>query len=169
MRNRKTWWWQMNSEALWRRYEDTARVLLSRFREEFGLNDVESKQEVAGRSGTWWEIEAKGVREGDTSAIVLVECRRYPSKRLNQAAIGELAYRIIDTGASGGITVSPLPLQKGVKKVADANNIIHVQLGPDSTPDTFAMSFFGKLFISLGDQLNVSEHVKAERIGNRSI
>jgi len=61
--------------------------------------------------------------------------------------VGGLAYRIIDTGASGGIIVSPLPLQDGAKKVAKANHIVHVRLGPDSTPENFAISFFNKVFV----------------------
>jgi hypothetical protein len=36
----------------------------------------------------------------------------------------EIHRMIVDTGASGGIIVSPLPLQEGAKKVAEANNTI---------------------------------------------
>jgi len=60
-----------------------------------------------------------------------------------------LAYRIIDTGASGGIIVSPLNLQEGAAKVAAAENIIDVQLDAESTPDQFAMRFLNQLMISV--------------------
>ena len=149
----------MSTQQSWGSYEDVARYFLNRFREEFGLERVDLKQKIAGSSGTSWEIDAKGVREGDNSAIMLVECRQYRSKRLNQEAVGGLAYRIIDTGASGGIIVSPLPLQDGAKKVAEANNILHFQLGPDSTPENFGISFFNKIFVGITEGVTISEHV----------
>ncbi len=149
----------MGSQQSWESYEAVARYFLNRFREEFGLERVDPKQKIAGSRGTSWEIDAKGVREGDNSAIMLVEWRQHRSKRLNQEAVGGLAYRIIDTGASGGIIVSPLPLQEGAKKVAEANNIVHVQLGPDSTPENFAISFFNKVFVGLTEHVTISEHV----------
>ncbi len=153
----------MKTEEPWRIYEDTARILLTRFRQELGLGKVEPKQNIAGRSGTSWEIDAKGVREGD-GAIILIECRRYPSRRLNQEALAALAFKIGDISASGAVLVSPLPLQEGAKKVADAEEVIHVQLGPDSTPDNFAMSFLNKLFLGLSNQINVSDYANVERV-----
>ncbi len=138
-----------------------ARDLLDRFREHFRLDRVEPKQQIPGRCGTSWEIDAKGVREGEDSAIILVECRQYRSKRLNQEAVAGLAYRITDTGASGGIIVSPLPLQDGAKKVAEANNIIHVQLGPDSTAKNFAIAFFSKIFVGVSDRVGISDSATA--------
>ena len=160
----------MSSQQSWKSYEDVARYFLNRFRQEFGLERVDPKQKIPGSSGTSWEIDAKGVREGDNSAIMLVECRQHRSKRLDQEAVGGLAYRITDTGASGGIIVSPLPLQDGAKKVAEANNIFHVQLGPDSTPENFAMSFFYKIFVGITQQVTFSEHVSVvitDKDGNK--
>jgi hypothetical protein len=160
----------VSSQQSWKSYEDVARYFLNRFRQEFGLERVDPKQKIPGSSGTSWEIDAKGVREGDNSAIMLVECRQHRSKRLDQEAVGGLAYRITDTGASGGIIVSPLPLQDGAKKVAEANNIFHVQLGPDSTPENFAMSFFYKIFVGITEQVTISEHVSVvitDKDGNK--
>ncbi len=149
----------MGTKQSWKSYEDVARYFLNHFRQEFGLERVDPKQKIAGSSGTSWEIDAKGVCEGDNSAIMLVECRQHRSKPLNQEAVGGLAYRIIDTRAAGGIIVSPLPLQDGAKKVAEANQIVHVRLGPDSTPENFAISFFNKVFVGLTERLTISEQV----------
>jgi hypothetical protein len=148
----------MNSKELWSRYEDVTRVLLDRFREDFGLERVEGKQKVPGKSRPW-EIDAKGVRQAD-DAIVLVECRRR-SRRPNAEAVAALAYKISDTGALGGIIVSPLPFQKGAKLVAEANDIVHVQLRPDSTPEEFGMAFLSKILLGLGDHVTLSDHVNA--------
>src|SRR5205814_10657234 len=100
----------------WESYEQVGTYLLDSFAAEFGLERVEAKQKVPGlESGTSWEIDAKGVRQGN-DGFVIVEFRRYIKSRQNQGKMGELAYRIIDTGANGGIIVSPLGLQEGAEK-----------------------------------------------------
>jgi hypothetical protein len=156
----------MTHKQSWRSYEEVARYLLDRFKDHFGLELVEPKQSILGvKSGTSWEIDAKGVLEGEAnSAVMIVECRQRRSKGLNQEALGALAYRIIDTGAKGGIIVSPLPLQHGAKKVAEATNIVHVLLDPDSTSEDFAMSFFDKIFVSKGERIPISEHVQVRLV-----
>jgi hypothetical protein len=106
------------------------------------LDRVEEEQKVQGEKGVW-RIDAKGVRESD-GATILVECRR-KGRRLNQEALGAIAYRIRDIGATGGIVVSPLDLQSGAKRLAAAENIVSVQLDASSTPTDFVMRFLGKL------------------------
>jgi hypothetical protein len=128
----------------WRTYEEAAAFLLNCFVEEFGIDRVEGKQHVTGgRTGTEYEIDAKGVRVAD-GGLMVVECRRYTTSRQNQEKVGALAYRILDMGAFGAIIVSPLGLQAGAKKVAAAENIISVKLDEDSTPEHFAAEFLGK-------------------------
>src|SRR4051794_28061593 len=83
-----------SEETKWRTYEEVARFLLDQYAKEFGLQRVEGKQKVRGeRSGTYWEIDAKGIREGD-DGIILVECRRYTTSKQSQEKTGALAYRI---------------------------------------------------------------------------
>jgi hypothetical protein len=54
----------------WESYEEVATYPLSQFAQEFGLDRVEGKQEVGGRrSDTTWEIDAKGVRQGNTGFV----------------------------------------------------------------------------------------------------
>ena len=61
----------------WQSYEEVATYLLNQFASEFGLSKVEGKQSVLGlRSQTNWEIDAKGIREGN-EGFVIIECRRY--------------------------------------------------------------------------------------------
>ena len=155
----------MTHKQGWQSYEEVARYHLDRIKGDFGLDHVEPKQNILGvESGTSWEIDAKGVLEGDNSAVRIVECRQHRSNRLNQEAVAGLAYRIIDTGAVGGIIVSPLPLQDGAKKVAEATNIVHVILAPDSTREDFGMSFFNKIFLGNGERIPISEHVKVRLV-----
>jgi hypothetical protein len=119
----------------WETYEEVAAYVLKQVGKKFGLADVEGKQCVPSkRPGAHWQIDAKGIQESD-GALVIIECRRYISSRLSQGKVGEVAYRIYDTGAAGGIIVSPLPLQRGAKLIAKHENIQHVQLDPSSTRD----------------------------------
>lgn len=128
----------------WEAYERAAREIIERFKHEFGFASVEGKQEIPGLdSGTSWEIDAKGICEDGTS-YVLIECRRY-GKKQNQEQLAALAFRIQDTGSSGGIIVSTLGLQAGADKIAKAGNIIDVRLHKDSTPETFMIEFLGRV------------------------
>ena len=132
----------------WVTYEGVATYLLNKFSSEFGLDRVEGQQKVQGkRSGTTWTIDAKGVKEGN-EAFIIVECRRYTTSKHNQEKTGGLAYRIIDTGATGGILVTPLGMQKGAEKIANAENIIHVQLNENSTRYEYVLGFLNKIMLA---------------------
>lgn len=145
----------------WKTYEEVAAYLLNQFAAEFGLSRVEGKQKIKGRR-TQWEIDAKGVREGN-QGFIIVECRRYTTSKQSQEKVGSLAYRITDTGAEGGILVSPLGLQEGAGKIAKAENIVEVRLAPNSAPQDFTMQFLNKIMIGLSGRINnFSGSVKAE-------
>jgi len=140
-------------------YEQVAQFLLHQLRKEFGFSDVEGKQKIKGnRSNTEWKIDAKGVCINN-EGFVIIECRRYTTSKQNQEKIGGLAYRIIDSGAKGGIIVSPLGLQSGAEKVALSENIINVILDPNSTPKNFTLSFLSKIFAGVTDTISISEEV----------
>ncbi|EGV29601.1 hypothetical protein ThidrDRAFT_3193 [Thiorhodococcus drewsii AZ1] len=140
----------------WERYKIVAAYLLEKIKKELNLKAIEGKQKLVGEeTGTEWEIDAKGVsEEGD--GIVLIECRRYTKSRQSQEKIAAFAYRIHDTKADGGIIVSPLGLQSGAKKVADANNIISVEIDANSTPANFTVRFLKQLFIGMSASLGIS-------------
>jgi hypothetical protein len=148
--------------ARWESYEEVAAYLLDQFATEFGLDHVEGKQEILGqRSGTTWEIDAKGVRQ-DNTGFVIVECRRYTGSRQSQEKVGALAYRIIDTGAAGGIIVSPLGVQDGAEKVATAENIVSVQLDQNSTRHEYILRFLNKIMVGLTDSLSFRDSLEIE-------
>lgn len=132
----------------WRTYEEVAAEILDRLKVELGLSAVEGKQSIPGFSGTEWELDAKGIKDG-SEAFVIVECRRYTTSRIKQEAVAALAFRIQDTGAAGGFIVSPLGLQEGAQKVAASANIHSVILNAGATPQQFVLSFLGDLFVGL--------------------
>lgn len=134
----------------WETYEEVCRHILDKFKDEFGLQAVEGKQRLVGKeSGTEWEVDAKGIQE-DSENIMIIEARRYTTSKQNQEKIAALAYRIKDTGAEGGIIVSPLGLQAGAEKVAAANNIVSVKINAESTPEQFGINYFGNTYIRAG-------------------
>lgn len=138
----------------WQTYEEVAQYLLNEFASHFGLGRVEGKQLIPGESTTRWEIDAKGiVAHGE--GFVIVECRRHTTSKLSQEATAGLAYRILDTGASGGILVTPLDLQLGAKKVASHAGIHHVILDPNSTTTQYVMSFLNNTFVGVRDTCNI--------------
>lgn len=146
----------------WETYEEVAAYLLDQMAEKFGLIRVEGKQTVSGiRSGTSYEIDAKGVAEHG-EGIVIIECRRYTGSKQNQEQIGALAYRILDTGADGGILVGPLGLQEGAAKIADAENIGSVVLAPESTTTRYVMQFLNSMFAGVSEGIVLGESVSAK-------
>ena len=146
----------------WQCYEQVAAYLLNQFADTFGLKTVEGKQKVAGlRSGTNWEIDAKGFYQ-DGSGFVIVECRRYTKSKQNQERVGSLAYRISDTGAKGGIIVSPLGLQEGAERVAKAENILNVQLHEGSTRTEYVLRFLNQIMVGVHVQVTASAAVEIE-------
>jgi len=140
----------------WMRYEEVATYLLNRFAKEFGLKFVEGKQKIQGRR-TPWEIDAKGIAEGG-EGFLHVECRHYKRKQ-TQAQVAALAFSIIDTGAAGGIIVSPFGLQEGAAKIAARENIISVKLNANSTPTEFAFQFLDRLCLSIRAKATVTARV----------
>ena len=139
----------------WERYEQTAQYLLNQFATHFGLGKVEGKQLVPGTSGTKWEIDAKGVK-ADGEGFIIVECRRWNS-RLGQGDMAELAYRIKDTGAEGGIVVTPHQLQEGARKIAAHESIHHVKLDQNSTIEAYVIEFLDKAILGFRESVGVSD------------
>lgn len=131
--------------------------LLDQMTGELGLERVEGEQDVFGsRSSTTWEIDGKGVKLGG-EGFVIVECRRYTTSRQSQEKIAALAYRIMDTGAAGGILVSPLGFQEGAKKVAAAENIQEVLMDADSTRTEYMLRFLNRMFVGVSETITITD------------
>ncbi len=145
------------ASSAWRSYEDVAAYLVGQFKDHFGLEKVEGVQKVTGeRSGTEWRLDAKGVRIGG-EGIVIIEVRRHTTAGQKQEDLAALAYRIMDTGAVGGIIVSPLPIQEGAKKIAGAEGIIEVTLNAECTNTEFVMAFLRQIMIGVTDKIAVMD------------
>ena len=142
-------------EKRWRTYEEVAAYLLNQFAKHFGLGRFEGKQVVAGASGTEWELDAKGWSE-DGTHFINVECKRHTKSGIPQAIVAGTAWAITDTGARGGIVVSPCGLQKGARKVASSANIVEVVLNHDSTTNDYLMQFLDNVCKGVSDVAAVS-------------
>jgi hypothetical protein len=153
------------SDTKWESYEEVAAYLLDQMASKFGLQRIEGKQPIKGlRSGTEWVIDAKGIKEGDNEAFVIIECRRYTSSKQTQEKVGALAYRILDTGAVGGIFVSPLGLQEGGEKIAKAENISSILLDENSTKKQYILKFLNDWFIGFAVNIHLSAKMTIEVI-----
>lgn len=152
------------NDTKWKSYEEVATYLLNQFSDEFGLSHVESSQVVEGRrSKTSWKIDAKAFLAAG-EGFLIVECRRYTTSKQNQEKLGGLAYRILDTGANGGIIVSPTGLQSGAEKIAVAENIASIELDENSTPHQFGMRFLNKVFVGIHERAIASDFIEVEII-----
>lgn len=139
----------------WSIYENAARKVLTDLRQVLEISAVEGKQSLDGLSGTSWELDARAWCEGSYGFLV-VEIRRHTTAGLKQEDLAAVAYRIQDVGGSGGIVVSPLPLQKGARLVAKSANVSHVVLSPESTTESYLAEFMGRRF--LGASVTESIH-----------
>jgi hypothetical protein len=154
------------TEKPWEKYEDVARLLIEQLGEHLGLHleRVEGKQKLVGKSGAPVEIDAKGVEaRGDEEAIIVIECKRYPKKRVDRETIDGLAWRIHEElGASGGIVVTPIGLQSGAELVAKRADIQVIELNADATPTEYVMRLLDK--VCLGVALKVTATLSATAI-----
>jgi hypothetical protein len=157
----------------WRTYEEIATLVLNQCAAEFGIERVEGKQDVVGKSGTTWEVDARAWTAGNASHL-LVECKKHENTGISQAITSQLGWQILDTDAEGGFLVSPNGLQSGAKFVAAAANIREIKLDPRSTPSAWFGEWLGKLRAGFTDEVNVnvSEHLlikKIDKDGNETV
>jgi hypothetical protein len=153
------------TERRWRNYEEVARYLIDQFASHFGLDRVERKQFIHSRAvpDERWEIDAKGVRDAD-GAFFIFEMRRKTTSRMKKEDMAAVAFRLSDTGAEGGFTVSPRDPQSGAERLAAASNILHVTLTPESTTTEYLMVFLNQTFAGIHETLKVTDHVESEVI-----
>jgi len=149
----------------WQTYEEVAAYLLNQIAAHFGVGHFEGKQVVPGSSGTTWEIDAKGCT-CDASQILVVECKRHTKAGISQAIVASLAWTIRDVGARGGILVSPLGLQEGARKVAQAAGIVEVFMDKDSTTTDFFLKFLNQIHAGYSESLGFADAYDWEVVMN---
>jgi hypothetical protein len=127
------------------RYEEVTRAILDTCKKQLGYKKVEPKGDHAGETGTSWEIDATCYLEA-TDDKILVECRRHTTSKIDQEQVGGLVFRIQDTGAEGGLFVTPLGYQEGAKLVAKAKKVRLATLNADATEEEYILEVAEKLF-----------------------
>jgi hypothetical protein len=154
----------MKSLKPWRTFEDAVREIVSQHRDFFGLQSVEPiSGKVHGESGYVWNIEVIGYAAKDLK-MVLFEVRRKSTRNIEPSEAGELAYRIRDIGATKGYFVTPLDrkLSSGAKKIADFNEIGHIQVSVDSTPENHLMKCVNRVFAAFSDGFDLDDAANIE-------
>ena len=146
--------------ASWEKYETVATELLRRFKDELGFSEVDGKCMLKG-GGTEWEIDIKA-RDQD-GGCVLIECKKWKS-RAHQEIVAGLYARITFIGAKSGIIISPKPLQKGAKNLANQNSIDHILLNADANLYEYVLNYVNKNFIGVGlkNEVVLSDNLSIE-------
>jgi hypothetical protein len=152
----------MSKNQEWQNYEQVAVYVCEQIKDRLGLKKVEGKQEIIGvQSGMKWTVDGKGICEGN-EGFLFIEVRRQLTSGQKPEQLGGLAYRIRDTGASGGIMVSPLPIQEGAKKIAEAEKIYEITLHENSTCESFIAKFLNDLMVGARDNIHVCDEANVE-------
>ncbi len=134
----------------WRSYEDAFRNIVAQHQDVFGLQSIKpTAGHAEGSSGHVWDIEVIGYTSGHRK-MVIFEVRK-KSRNIEPEAAQAFAGRIEDTGSEKGYFVTPLgrTLSKGARKIADFNEIGHIQLSVDSTPENHVMKYLNDFFVGL--------------------
>lgn len=140
----------------WETYEQVTRHVLEQVGHllGLGLQAVEGKQKIFGKSGMEWTIDGKGIKTGG-GGIIVIECRRLTTAGVKAEAMGAFAYRINDIGAAGGYIVTPIQVQDGASKIAGYEGNIHeIHLDKDSTATDFTAEFLDKVVHGRSVSLN---------------
>jgi hypothetical protein len=145
------------------RYEQVTRAILERCREQLGYKEVCPKGKIPGETGTEWEIDAICYR-AESDGMILVECRRHTTSKIDQEQVGGLVFRIIDTGAEGGLMVTPLGFQAGAELVAKARQVNLATLNPDATEREYVLKIAGQLFLGVGSLISFRQLVQVKVI-----
>jgi hypothetical protein len=99
---------------------------------------------------------------------VVIEYRRYPKDRIKQESVSGIAFRIIDTDASGGIIVTPVGLQEGADEVARSQNIETLILHPESTMSNYVAQYLQKIMAGITDSICIHDEVQVEVVRAKS-
>ncbi len=93
----------------------------------------------------------------------IVECKKH-KKRLDTDKLDAMAFRIIDSGADGGIVVSPMGLQAGAAKIATSQNIVSVHLNRDAKEFEYVLRFLKNVMIGVRDFINFQDKATAVKV-----
>lgn len=145
----------------WAAYEEAAKRIVSNLRTLLGVVHVGDKQRLPGIDGATYELDAVAWTD-DAGSFLLIEAKRH-KRGLTQDTINSVIYKFIKVGASGAIVVTPMPLQRGAKKAADFDHVIHIKLSADSTPEDYLAEYMGKRFlgVSISESLAVTDECDA--------
>lgn len=144
----------MDEKQAWKLFENAARSIIRRHRDEFGLESVEkSVTKVQGQSGIEWNIDVVG-NTAESDKPVIFEVRR-KRRNVEPEEIAAIAYRIKDTKSQKGyiVTRTERGLSSGAETLAGFEQIGHIRISEDATPESYLMSHLDNLFLGLMDTM----------------
>ena len=150
------------ADKAWKSFEDAFRSILEDHKDFFGLDSIEpTPGRAEAKSGHVYDIEVMGYSKGDEK-LVLFECRR-KSRNLDPKDAGEFVYRIQTTGAKKGYFVTTLKkgLAKGAKTITGYEQIDHIQLSENATPQEYLMKYLNNFFMGIRSTVSSSVSLEA--------
>jgi hypothetical protein len=137
----------------WKVFEDAVRAIITRHREFFGLESVEpGVTKVQGKSGYEWNIDVVGNKSGSQKTVIF-EVRKRKRNAVPEE-IGALAYKIQDTDSEQGYLVTKLDrgFSNGADQIAGFEQIGHIEVAGDSTPEYSLMKCLKAWFVDVADK-----------------
>jgi len=141
-------------QQAWEIFERTVRSVVTRHRDFFGLEHVEpGVTKVRGKSGYEWNIDVAGTKSGSHRTVIFEVRRR--KKNVEPAEMAALAYQIQDTGSEKGYVVTKLDRgpSKGAGLIAESEQIAHIEVAADSTPEIYLMKCLKDWFVGIADTM----------------
>jgi len=139
----------------WKVFEDTVRSIIGRHRDFFELGSVESGvTKVRGKSGYEWNIDVAATKSASQGTVIFEVRRR--KRNVVPEEIAALVYKIQDTSSEKGYIVTKLDRgpSSGADLIAGFENIEHIQVSEDSTPEYSLMKCLERWFVDLTDKFD---------------
>lgn len=141
-------------------YEAVTRKIFHNLREHLGIYGVSKEKTKHIGNSTNWTVDASCYKNEDDT-LVIIECRRKTTSKINQEEAGGFAFRVGDIGAGSAYMVTPIGFQNGAKKVATAHKIGMAILNVDATDTEYILNVANQLFRGL--------HVREKGLGSESL
>ena len=143
-----------HEKPAWEVFEGVVRSIISRHRDFFGLDTVEpGVTAVLGKSGYTWNIDVAATKSGSQRTVIFEVRRRM--RNVEPEEMAAIAYKIQDTDSEKGYVVTKLDRGPsiGADLIATFEQIEHIEVAEDSTPESYLMKSLKTWFVGVSDSM----------------
>jgi hypothetical protein len=142
------------SDKSWENYEDAARDVLGRIKDDLGLDRMYPAKDSFQGEATKWELDVTAFAKG-SDQLVVFECRKR-GRNVEKAEMGSFAYTLKDLKAKGFV-VSQKQLGKGAQEIARHEGIGHMQFNWDEETGDSVLRWLRTVIATVSDTLALSD------------